>query len=311
MSFCTQLVKKTPHIDFTNIITVPQHFDVKTLFLANALKTDLDEAKHALQTLTLTSENKDTHCAVSGNFIAPALIEVGQGRVLSPIWGCTSHPFLFMLNELKRKYRSDWDRAVEQREGMFRKEIYALFQDFRFLKLDRNIKIRIGGSIATDIDALILDRSTGVLGIFQLKWQDAFGHSMRERESRKKNFQKTGNQWVERVNQWLVSTSISEICKLCEFDDKDSEKVKEFRVFVIGRNFAHFSGAGTLDPRAAWGTWYQLLRFVVENVTWKNPLVELHTLILQNSPLNKQPPKLPEEELKIGDVRIIMKSTIS
>lgn len=306
MSFCTQLVKKAPHINFANILTVPQYFDNKVVFLAHALETDFDTAKHALQTLTLTYENKDTHCSVPGNFIAPALIQVGNGRVLSPVWGCTSHPFRFMLDELKRKYRSDWDRAVDKREAMFRQEIYSLFNSSRFLKLDRNINIKIGGSVVTDIDALIVDRSTGVLGIFQLKWQDGFGNSMRERESKKRNFQKTGNQWVERVNQWLSGNSISEICRLCGFYEVNVERVNEIRVFVIGRNAAHFSGVGNLDPRAAWGTWYQLLRLVTENITWTNPLAELHTLMVQNSPLNKQPPQLPREELEIGNVRIIM-----
>ena len=199
MSFCTQLVKKSPHINFSNIITTPQNLDDKISFLTHALEIDFEAAEQALQTLTLTYENKDFHCSVPGNFVAPALIQVGKGRVLFPVWGCTSHPFLFMLNELKRKYRLDWDRAVDQREGIFRQEIYSLFNDSNFFKLDRNINIKINGSVVTDIDALIFDRSTGVLGIFQLKWQDGFGHSVRERESRKRNFQKTGNQWVERV----------------------------------------------------------------------------------------------------------------
>jgi len=306
MSFCTQLVKKAPHIEFSNIITIPQDFDNKVSFLAHALEIDVNAAKQALQTLTLTYENKNFHCSVPGNFVAPALIQVGKGRVLSPIWGRTSHPFLFMLNELKRKYRSDWDRAVDQRESIFRQEIYSLFKDSNFLTPDKNINIKIDGSVVTDIDALILDRSTGVLGIFQLKWQDGFGNSIRERESRKRNFQKTGNKWVECVNNWLSVNSIPEICQLCGFDVDDAERVKEFRVFVIGRNAAHFSGAGNLDSRAAWGTWYQLLRFVSENITWVDPIAELHTLMIEDSPLTRKLPKIPKEELTIGDIRITM-----
>jgi hypothetical protein len=150
------------------------------LFLTYVLDIDFDTAKHLLEILTLTYESKNVHCS-AGIFIAPAFIKVGQGRVLSPVWGCTSHPFLFMLNELKRKYRSDWDMAVNQRENIFRNDIYALFKESRFLKLDTNVKIKIGGLIVTDVDALIFDRATGIVGIFQLKWQDFFGNSMRER----------------------------------------------------------------------------------------------------------------------------------
>ena len=308
-SFCTQLVKKAPNIDFANIITVPQNFEDKVLFLTYVLDIDFKTANHLLETLTLTYENKDTHCLTSGDCATPAFIKVGQGRVIAPILGCTTDPFRFMLNELKRKYRSDWDNAVNQREKIFKQDIYALFKDSRFLKLERNLNIKIGGLLLTDIDALIVDRSTGVLGLFQLKWQDRFVTSMRERESKKTNFQKTCNQWVERVYQWLAENSISEICKLCGLDDYDAETVNEFRVFVIGRNAAHFSGIGVLDSRAAWGTWYQMLRLCSESITSANPLTELHTLMIQTSPLKKQLEKIPREEIKIGNITIIAEIT--
>ena len=255
-----------------------------------------------LETLTLTYENKDTHCFTPGDCAAPAFIKVGQGRVIAPIWGCTTDPFRFMLNELKRKYRSDWDNAVNQREKIFKQDIYALFKDSRFLKLERNLSLKIGGLLLTDVDALIIDRFTGVLGLFQLKWQDRFVSSMRQRESKKINFQKTCNQWVERVYQWLAKNSISEVCKLCGLGDDDAETVNEFRVFVIGRNAAHFSGGGVLDSRAAWGNWYQVQKLVSESITSASPLAELHKLMVQDSPLNQQLELPTREEIKIGNI---------
>jgi len=311
MSFCTQLMKKVPYINPRNIITVPQHFDDKVKYLASALTIDTQAARQALQTLTLTRENKQVHCVAPGNFVAPALIEAGQGRVIFPVWGCTSHPFIFMLNELKRKHRSDWDRAVDMREVLFRRELYELFQSTKFFKIDRNINIKIGGSIVTDIDALILDRSKGVVAIFQLKWQDMFGGSIRERESRKRNFQHTGNKWVERVSQWLASNSIAETCKMLGFEQDDINRANEFRIFVISRYAAHFSGSGTLDPRAAWGTWYQFLRIIVEQGNLENPLNSLFSSMVENSPIKRKRPIIPVEELNIRDVHIIVESTNS
>jgi len=304
-SFCTQLFKKNRQINLRNIITVPQNFDDLVIFLTHQLDIDFEAAKHLLETLTLTNKNKNIHCATSGDLVSPAFIEVGQGRVISTIWGKTIRPFKFMLDEIKRKYRSDWDRAVDRREVMFRSEIYALFSSSKFFKFDGNINIKIGGSTMTDIDALILDRSTGILAIFQLKWQDSFGNSMRERESRKRNLLKTGNQWVDRVSHWLEENSISEISKLCRLNQDDAKRVNGFRLFVIGRNATHFSGLGNLDPRAAWGTWYQMLRLFTESVSTSNPLDELYELMIQDSPLKKPPLKLPPQELQIGNVRII------
>jgi len=300
-SFCTQLIKKHPNIDLANILTIPQNFNEKVTDLANTLDVDLNVAKQLLSTMVLTFENKKVHCSVPGNFAAPAFIKISGIIFLRPIWGCSSHPYLFMLDELKRKYRLDWDRAVNQREDIFREELYSLFGDSKFVKISKSINIKIAGSIATDIDALILDKDTGVLGIFQLKWQDPFRNSMRERESRKRNFQKTSNKWIDSVERWLSSNSISEICKVCGLD---TTNVKAFKIFVIGRNAAHFSGAGTLDLRAAWGTWYQLSRIVSEDLASKNSIAELHALMIKKSPLTRQLKAIQKKEIIIGTTRI-------
>jgi hypothetical protein len=89
---------------------------------------------------------------------------------------------------------------------------------------------------------------------------------------------------------------------MCGFDKQDIERANEFRVFVIGRNASYFSGVGTLDSRAAWGNWYQLLRLFTENITLTNPLAELHTLMIETSPLKKEFTRPPKEEIKIRDV---------
>jgi hypothetical protein len=63
----------------------------------------------------------------------------------------------------------DWDKAVFAREKHFRDELYLPFDSERFFRLKRNANLKINGKTVTDIDALIFDRETGVVGVFQLK----------------------------------------------------------------------------------------------------------------------------------------------
>jgi hypothetical protein len=80
--------------------------------------------------------------------------------------------------------------------------------------------------------------------------QSYFGNSMRERESRKKNLLHTANQWVDAVSAWLARARPEDVATVFELDRTVSQ-VESCRIFVIGRNFAHFSGPGEPDSRAA------------------------------------------------------------
>lgn len=306
LGFCAQLVKKHPELDWRNITTIPQHFDVVAEELATALEVDLESAKQAMEAIMLTVENKRIHCSVAGNFVAPIFIEAGQGRIICPTWGALSHPFQFMLDELKRRYRSDWDRAVDSREQVFREELYLLFPQSRFIRIHRSINVKVRGSVLTDIDAMVLDRETGLVALFQLKWQDFFRKSMRKRESQKKNILYSGNQWVERISNWLSCNDCLSIGRVLGFNRGDTEKIKGFRLFVIGRNSAHFSGPGKPDDRAAWGIWFQLLRFIEDMTDPSDPINHLFLKLIDDSPLKKENPQVASEEFEIGSAKIIL-----
>ena len=66
------------------------------------------------------------------------------------------------------------------------------------------LKLKNEGAVATDIDAAVFDTTTGTLGLFQLKWQDPFGTSMRRRNSKMMNFLEETNQWVSTVSSILL-----------------------------------------------------------------------------------------------------------
>jgi hypothetical protein len=306
LAFCAQLLQKYPELHLRNIITIPQEIHVFRTYLSAAMDIDLESAQLIMGTLTLNEENKSVHCLVSRDYVAPAFVNAGQGWVIRPIWGSLSHPFQFMLDELKRCYRSDWDSSVDFREKVFRQQLFDLFPHNRFVKINRNINIKVGGTFLTDIDAGIFDRKTGVVALFQLKWQDYFRSSMRGRESQKKNLLQTGNKWIQRVSDWIQNTDIKIVGQTIGLDRVDIAGIKDFRLFIIGRNSAHFSGPSNPDMRAAWGIWYQVIRYLEESIDYSDPLNSLFTKLIEDSPLKKDLPEVSGEEFKIGDNRIIL-----
>src|SRR5207253_2417129 len=151
----------------------------------------------------------------------------------------------------------DWDRALDAREAIFRDDLYQCLtaQDSsRFFATPGGIKLRKDGRVVTDIDAVIYDRTTGDLALFQLKWQDAFGASLSKRSSGAKNFTAGAQQWVDTVSQWLLMKEDHEIRGHFGLKERTAPPLK-VRLFVLGRFAAHFSDYGRPDVRAAWGIW--------------------------------------------------------
>ncbi len=308
LAFCFELLKKYPEIDPRNIFTITISLENIVGWLSDVLQIDNAVAKQVIETVTLTTENKHEHCSVPGNLITPVFIEIGRDKLLRPLWGSQTEPFMFLLRELRRRYRSDWDNAVNFREKVFRDDIYMLFQSERFYKLERNAVIKNDGAVITDIDALIFDHQTGEVGIFQLKWQDYIGNSMRERESKKGNLLKTGNQWVEKIHNWLSSADNEILSQTLGINKNDVKKIKSFRVFMLGRNSAFFSGDWNPDTRATWGMWDQVLRIMHNFSNHNNPIEYLYHELQKDSPLKKPSPEIDLHEVQVGNIMISMSS---
>ena len=205
IAFTSILQTRHPHLDIRNLLTVTAAEPRLHGYLSAALGITEIEARQVLEALKLTPENIQAHASEPAVNIAPFL-SINSDTVAVSIAGALSSPFDIMLAELFRRHRRDWDRAVDRREEDFRKELYDLFSDEKFAKAENPLKLRIEGNVATDIDAALLDKTTGTLGLFQLKWQDPFGTSMRKRNTKMKNFLAETDQWVSTVSSILRET---------------------------------------------------------------------------------------------------------
>ena len=306
IDFCILLCKQHPTVDPINVVTVPSEWGPSCEYMARALGSSLAEAEKVLQTTVVTTENFTHHIAVPAGPFAPHY-KISDGSIIRLVTGCLEHPFLFLLRELKRRYPEDWDKSVDSREAVFRSELIALLTKFQTLAvLSGSVNITCSQG-KTDIDFLAIDVAAGEAGIFQLKWQDHFGGSIRERESRKTNLLKNGNAWVERVCCWINEGGLRQALRSLGVPKKVSDSIRTTRLFVIGRNFSHFSGSYPQDSRAAWGSWSQVLRAMHTAAEGSSALSILHDLIVADSPITRANRPAHTQEICIDDWKWVIR----
>lgn len=307
---CLELVKSNPKVDLMNILSYTYFKDKTIKQFSKYLEVSENEIEQIFSCLTLSKENFDYYLEYPAT-PPPMYFQVSENLTIRSVAGCLSNPFSLLNRELKRKYRSDYDKAVNQREDRFRKELFMFFPDKRIIKIPRGVNISSNG-IRTDIDAVIFDSKTGTLGIFQLKWQDPFAKDMTERYSRMSNLFPKANEWVEKMKKWVTSNTSKTIINSLQINKYLKEKIdiKDICCFVISRNQMNFTGMEIIDKTVAWSSWYQLIesqaRFKTE---FDDPIREMFVKIKSFSPerrLNMEElPQAEDLEVQIGKIKVI------
>ncbi len=276
--------------------------------IGSALAVDPAIIGQAVAAFTLDREAAAYHAAVPGVAAAP-LVRISPDRLVASLHGLTTEPLLFLTRELKRRDPRGYHNTAFHREIVFRHGLSVLFADKRFVTSSGAIKLRRdAGDLRTDIDAVVFDRKTGTLGVFELKSQDPFARSSAELARQRDNVL-YANRQVSGVLDWLRRHGGDDLLRRV-----DAPTAKRFRVhkvypFVLGRYLAHFSDGPEPDCRAAWGTWPQVLRLLDRQpirATEANPLAALFTR-LANDPapvrvLGGDAPK----EIAIGEARLVV-----
>ena len=299
--FAAVLQSLRPDLRIQNLMTVTVDIDRVASELACALRATEKDASQVLSLLEVNLGNA-TQLLVNGH-APPPLLRVSSEQFLKVVSGFLIEPLQVMLRNLRSQYQDDWDRAVNDRESRFRDELLQLFPQDCLVRFPTGISLKKAAQRFTDIDAVVFDKKSGVVGLFQLKWQDAFGHSMRERGAKMKNFSREAQRWIDAVVIFLANATQAEICQMLGL----SRRPFQYRLFVIGRYFAHFSGDTTPDNRAAWIVWPQLIRLAKKVADSDNPIEELYSAAIADSPINR-PVSVPASTFRLGDITITMQA---
>lgn len=305
LDLCRALVAQRPACALRALLAPPQALVDLSKALADTLGCEQSAMQRVLDAYSLSVENAGAHCSVAGT-PAPPLLRLDEQRLVWSLAGLLSEPCLFLTRELKRRHSYEYHAVSPVHEAVFRQDLYQLFADKRFVKSTDRIELRgVQGDLTTDVDALIFDRKTGALALFELKSQDLFAYSRQERIRQRDYFYRAGKQILACV-QWLERNEPDAL--LARLDPKLVKrlKVQKTYIFVLGRYLAHFFDGPAFDRRAAWGTWPQVLRL------WQgsgsevaHPIQSLYNKLLKDTPLlAPSSPILDRWEIPIGAHRI-------
>lgn len=279
---CMILCEKHPQINLYNILSTPMIPDEIYSSYANFLDIDIDDIRRIFDLLIVTENNIEEHIREDKDF-SPLFVKIGSRFVCRSVKGCLGAPILFLHNELKKQYPKDYFRWINERELTFRNQLYHLFDSERFVKVGRNIELNTNG-IRTDIDAVLFDKKTKTLGLFQLKWQDKYAADLKARRSRISNFYPKAKEWIEKMIKWEAAASSKEILSSLNINDSD---ISTTCLFVIGRYNTYFSNQ-EVDERAAWGSWYHVVELAYKIKTnFDDPIQELFFKLKLDSPKNR------------------------
>jgi hypothetical protein len=275
--------------------------------IASALNIDPAVVGQAVAAFTLNQVNAAYHAAVPGVAAAP-LVRVDPSHLVWSVHGLTTEPLLFLTRELRRRAAQEYHNTAYLREVVFRQDLYALFRGKRFVTSAGRIELRRdAGDVRTDIDAVVFDRKSGTLGIFELKSQDPFARSTAELTRQRDNVL-YANRQVSGVLAWLQRHGPNALLGRVDTRTAKTFRAQKVYPFVLGRYLAHFSDGPEPDRRAAWGTWPQLLRLFEGQpirATDANPIASLFTRLTKDVPRIHPPADGdPPREIAIGSARL-------
>jgi hypothetical protein len=262
----------------------------------------------AVTALTLDRENAAWHAAVPGVAAAP-LIRIAPDRIVLSTHGLTTEPLLFLTRELRRRDAQDYHNASWLREVVFRQDLYSLFADKRFVTSAGRINLRRdAGNLRTDIDAVVFDRKTGTLGVFELKSQDPFVRSTAAL-ARQRDSVLYANRQISGVLAWLKQHGGDDLLGRVDSRTAKRSRVHKVYPFVLGRYLAHFGNGDGPEPdrRAAWGTWPQILRLLEQQpirANDANPIASLFTRLTKDVPHIQVQGDSPPREITLGEARL-------
>lgn len=256
--FSSILKSKKPDLIYENLlINITTEDDLIKLIREN-LFINAKESENLLNTISLINDNKTYY--LNAKAARAPLIKVSNKQYIRSISGFLDRPFEFVLNNLLKMFPKDWSKNTNQREFVFRKQLYDFFDDDKYICVDRPVIIKDKtGKTITDIDALVVDKINHQIAMFQLKWQDHTNDSVFILKSKMENYNNKAEKWVADVYNWLKSSPTEEIARQLNIKRKHVEKDKIF-MFVIGRRHGNYSANKKPKSNCAWAQWYQVMQ---------------------------------------------------
>jgi len=235
----------------------------------------------AFNALAMTSEQAKKLANHSMPLI-PLLFDLGNGFILRPVSCLTRNPFTAVKTQHQWLDSRTEHAVAADREDWMRSHLYAMFSGRRYSCFPGNLKLRHAGTTLTDIDAIVYDRLTGDVGLFQLKWQDYSTNDIRQLRSKAANLAAELFDWSGKVRSWIQEYGVSALDKSLRLKKKRRETVRNVFLFAISKAAVRTQGYGVVvdAPDLAMAVWPQFARARMEIGPSDRTLRDIHTQLL-------------------------------
>jgi len=215
--------------------------------------------------------------------LIPLLFDLGNGFILRPVSCLTRNPFTAARTQHQWLNPRTEHAVAADREDWMRAHLYRMFSGKRYIRFPGNLKLRREGVVLTDIDAVVYDRLTGDVGLFQLKWQDYSTNDVRQLRSKAANLSAELMDWSGKVQSWIAENGVSALDKSLRLKQKRREAVRSILLFAISRSAVRTQGYGvkTDAPDLAMAVWPQFVRARMEIGPSERSLRDIHTRLLE------------------------------
>ena len=299
--FAHLLNQSKPELIFENFFYLCKDSDQIKKLISENRSIPLDQVENVFKCLSLGSHNIDLFSQPF--YCAAPFIKLSKTQVIQSVMGTLYTPFAFMLENLNLFFPKDWSKNTANREILFKDQLYLLFKDDKYICNHKNVLISTKGQKKTDIDAIIVDKTSGEIALFQLKWQSHTFISTRKLSSKSSNYNKETKRWIDCVRLWISSSTEAEISSLLGIPKKYIDKSKIY-LFVIGRQHGNYSGNENVDKNCAWSQWYQFLTYSQFLDKEQPAISQLYNLLREKSPFNQTYKERPNVQT-IGKYKII------
>ncbi|EYC52735.1 hypothetical protein AZ34_00400 [Hylemonella gracilis str. Niagara R] len=237
---------------------------------------------HAFDVLAMTSEQVKK-LADHTTPLIPLLFDLGNGFVLRPVSCITRNPFVAIKTQRQWLDERTEHAVALDREEWMRGQLYRMFGGNRYACFPGSLKLRRAGSLLTDIDAVVYDRLTGDVGLFQLKWQDYSMNDVRQLRSKAANLSAELTDWANKLKSWIEENGVSALDQSLRLKKKRREAAKSIFLFAVSRAVVRTQGYGvkTNAPDLAMAVWPQFARVRAEVGPTERTLKDIHARLIQ------------------------------
>jgi len=232
----------------------------------SAMSGNSEPVVHAVFNAVAMTSEQAKKLADHSTPLIPLLFDLGNGFILRPVSCLTRNPFTAARTQHQWLDPRVKHAVAADREEWMREQLYGMFGGKRYIRFPGNLKLRSGGAVLTDIDAIIYDRLTGDVGLFQLKWQDYSTNDVRQLRSKAANLSAELVDWSGKVKSWIEKNGASALDKSLRLKQKRHEAARGVLLFAISRSSVRTHGYGvkTEAPDLAMAVWPQFVRVRME-----------------------------------------------